>query len=266
MHTWHAIAIILACAVALPVLVTVAFSDTTATFVTTMIAMFATMVVIVNMILYGKFRRLNRNALAARLVKTMPGQCIACDKPILTGEDHSDYHFVQDLWASHVGTLSVHHKPECAGAGLEFLEKHSQEDGKNRMIAVHRIDGKTYSYDFLVDENGFWFRTFTPYGDPHDATIAFLRTYRCSPDVVLAVRRGSDKSSHIPILLSAKSPHIDQMAFAGKSRQNAMKKAEATADREMSVLGGNLDQETAVLAQYARATFIGLKASRAITA
>ena len=266
MLVWHAITIILACAVALPVSVTVAFSDITVTFVTTVIALFGAMAVLVNMILCGQFRRLSRNALASRLVKTMPGQCIECNKPILTGEDHSDYHFVQDLWTSHIGTLSVHHKPECAGAGLEFLEKCSQGAGKNRMIAVHRIDGKTYSYDFLVDENRFWFRTFTPHGDPHDATIAFLRTYRRSPDVVLAVRHGAGKSNQIPILVSTKNQHIDQAAIAGKARQKAMLEAETMADRGMTVVGGNLDQETTVLSQYARATFIEFNAGSPVNA
>ena len=267
MLVWHAITIILACAVGLSISVEVAFADWKITFVVGVLSAFVSFFGIILLTLYGTFDRMSRNALAARLIKTMPGKCIACNRPILPGEDHSDYHIVNYYWTSHVGTLSVHHKPECAGAGLKFLEKHSQEDGKNRMVAVHRIDGKTYSYDFLINENRFWFRTFTPeYGKPHDATIAFMRTYRRLPDVVLAVRHGTGKSNQIPILMSTKSPHIDQATLAGKARQKAMQEAETTADFRMAVMGSNLDQETTILAQYARATFIGLKASRAITA
>lgn len=264
MLMWHAQAIIAAFFFAPLVLVIVAFPAMEWIVLAGTFTLFGIVVTYAGLTDNGTINRMNINTLVAKLIKTMPNQCVACGKPILPGEDHSDYHFVQNHWTSHIGTLSVHHKPECAGAGLRFLEKHSQDADKRNMIAVHRIGNRTYSLAFLMKDGKFWFNIATPYNRPYDATIDFLKTYRRSPDVVLAVRRGTDKSSCIPILLSAKSPHIEQMAFAGKSRQNAMRKAEATADREMSVLGCNQTQEIKILSQYARDTFIGLKASRAI--
>ena len=176
------------------------------------------------------------------------------------GDDHSNYHFVRDYWTSHTGTLSVHHRPECAGAGLGFLEKYSQDDDNNTMVAVHRIGNMTYSYDFLVNEDGFWFKISAPYDKVNDATISFLKAYRRSKDIVLAVRRWGDKSNRIPILLPAKSPHIDQAVFSGKARKKAMLEAEAIADRGVAVLGRNQIQEARILSRYARATFIKLNA------
>ena len=265
MLVWHAQAIIAAFFFAPLVFVIVVFPDMMWITLASIFAFFGIVVTYAGLMDNGIINRMDINTLVAKLIKTMSNQCVACGKPILPGENHSDYHFVQNHWTSHIGTLSVHHKPECAGAGLGFLEKHSQDADKRNMIAVHRIGNRTYSLAFLMKDGKFWFSISTPYNKPYDATIDFLRTYRRSPDVVLAVRHGSDKSSRIPILLSAKSPHIDQMAFAGKTRQKAMKKAEVTADREMSVLGCNQTQEIKILSQYARNTFVGLKASRAIT-
>ena len=267
MLVWHAITIILACAIGLTVSVEAAFADMMITTGVGAFSAFMSFLGIMFLALFGAFNRMSRNALATRLIKTMPGKCIACNKPILPSEDHSDYHIVNYYWTSHIGTLSVHHRPECTNVGIEFLEKHSKKLDKGSMIAVHRIGDRTYSYDFLVDKKGFWFIVKTPeYDKWHDATIAFLRTYRRSPDVVLAVRLGADESYRIPILVSTKNQHIDQAAIAGKARQKAMLEAETMADRGMTVVGGNLDQETTVLAQYARATFIEFNAGSPVVA
>ncbi len=267
MLVWHAITIILACAIGLSISVEVAFADWTITLMVGMFSAFVSIFGIMLLAAIGTFNRMSRNALAARLIKTMPGKCIACNKPILPGEDHSDYHIVNYYWTSHIGTLSVHHRTECTDVGIEFLEKHSKKLDKGSMTAVHRIGDRTYSYDLLVDKKGFWFIVKTPeYDKWHDATIAFLRTYRRSPDVVLAVRRGVDESDRIPILVSTTNPHINQAALAGKARQKAMLEAETMADRGMAVVGGNLDQETTVLAQYARATFIEFNAGSPVVA
>ena len=264
MLVWHAIAIILACAVTLPVTVNAAFADHDKTLMSIAAAVFGAMMSIGFLLIFGIFYRMNKSALAAKLVKTMPNQCVTCNKPIMSSENHSDYHFVQNDWTSHIGTLSVHHKPECTGVGLKFLEKHSRDDDKNCMTAVHRIDGKTYSYDFFMNKDGLWFKISTPYDTLHDATIKFLRTYRRSPDVVLALRHGADKPDRIPILLSTKNPHIDQATFTGKAHKKAMQEADTMADRGVAVLGCSQIQEAKILSQYAKDTFIGLKASRAI--
>ena len=258
--------IMLACAIALPVSVWAVSADEFATALSIIPVALGTMTVIMFMDIEGTFHRMNKNAMAARLVKTMPGKCVACNEPILPREDHSDYHFMGDYWTSHTGTLSVHHNPECASSGLGFLEKYSQEDDKNIMTAVHRISNRTYSYDFLVNDDGFFFKISAPFDRLNDATISFLKAYRRSPDVVLAVRHGADKPDRIPILLPAKSPHIDQAEFSGKARQKAILEAETIADRGVAVLGCSGIQEAKILSQYARDTFAGLKAGSPVAA
>ena len=258
--------IMLACAVALPVSVWAVSANEFATVLSIIPTVLGTMMAITFMSIDGVFHRMNKNAMAARLVKTMPGKCVACNDPILPKEDHSNYHFMGDYWTSHTGTLSVHHNPECAGAGLGFLEKYSQEDDKNIMTAVHRIGDRTYSYDFIINEDGFWFKISAPYDRLNDATISFLRAYRRSHDVVLAVRYGADKPDRIPILLPEQSPHIDQAEFSGKARQKAILEAETIANRGVAVLGCSGIQEAKILSQYARDTFAGLKAGSPVAA
>ena len=97
-------------------------------------------------------------------------------------------------------------------------------------------------------------------------SLKSTRAYRRSPDVVLAVRHGGDKSNRIPILLPAKSPHIDQAVFSGKAREKAMLESEAIADRGVAVLGCSRIQEAKILSQYARDTFIEFKAGSPVVA
>ena len=266
MLVWHVIAIILTCAVALPVSVKVVFADDDTTLMSMFLAVFGSMVAFTTMSFVGTFWRMEKNALSARLTKAMPGKCVACGKPILPGENRSDYHFVRDNWTTHTGTLSVHHNPECAGAGLGFLEKYSQEDDKNTMVAVHRIGDRTYLYDFLVNDNGFFFKISAPHDTLNDATISFLRAYRRSHDVVLAVRHGTYTPDRIPILLPAQSPHINQAEFSGKAHQKAIREAETVADRGVAVLGCSGIQEAKILSQYARDTFIEFSAGSPVNA
>ena len=198
----------------------------------------------------------NRNRMALQRRDSEFRPCNACREPFVDREDGTAYHIMNG--SEHIGTMSMHHRPDCLAAGLVMLEENASEADAKYVRAVHRIGGETFQYDAVIDDI-FWFEY--SYGERANRwTLTFLRRYVKNGGLALVKFGGTDNRGEsgreydsIPVLLPVTSDIVKDAVSRDDSYAKRLREARTKMGRDLAIRCGAI-QQCRIMATYARET------------
>ena len=199
----------------------------------------------------------NRNRMAARRRGAEFRSCNVCGEPFGDGEDGTAYHIMQKN--KHMGTVSLHHGPDCMASGLDLLAEQAADAGAPYVRAVHRLGSRTFMYDATV-KSDFGFEVENG-NRANRWTLEFLRQFSDYRDLIFVrfagpkAKMAGQRCHDIPILLLTEAAVVQDavcrdLGYAARVRHNQMKMR-----RSLAVCRDGV-QQCKIMARYAMAAML----------